>query len=108
MCDKVVSKELFMLKYCLDRHKTQEMCDKAVGACLPALRLVPDWFIRNKMLEKHDNVAFTNDDIDFDDIVIVNGIGLVILMMIILMKMILLIFFLLDLLLGDNRKNMKC
>ena len=108
MCDKVVSKEPFMLKYCLDRHKTQEMCDKAVGVCLPALKPVPDWFIMNKMLEKHDNVAFTNDDIDFDDIVIANGIGLVILMMIILMKMILLISFLLDLLLGDNRKNMKC
>ena len=38
-CDKVVSKELVMLKYCHDRYKTQEMCDKAVDAYLPALNL---------------------------------------------------------------------
>ena len=34
MCDKVVSKDPFMLKFCLDRSNTQEMCDKAVDAFL--------------------------------------------------------------------------
>ena len=57
--NKVVSKETFMLKYCLDRHKIQEMCDKVVDACLPALKLAPDWFITNKMIEKHVSAAFT-------------------------------------------------
>ena len=33
MCDKVVSEDPFTLKCCLDRYKTQEMCDKAVDAC---------------------------------------------------------------------------
>ena len=37
---KVVSKEPFMLKYYLDKYKTQEMCDKAVDVCLPTLKLV--------------------------------------------------------------------
>ena len=68
MCDKVVSKEPFMLKCCLDRYETQELCDKAVDAYLPPLKFVPDWFVTNKMLGKHENVVFSNDDIDLDDI----------------------------------------
>ena len=42
MCDKVVPKDPFLLKYCPDKHKTQEMCDKAVDSCLLALKFVPD------------------------------------------------------------------
>ena len=54
-----------MLKYCLDRYKTQEMCDKAVDEFLPALKFVPDWFITNKMLEKLIDALFVNDDVIF-------------------------------------------
>ena len=54
-----------MLKYCLDRYKTQEMCDKAVDEFLPALKFVPDWFITNKMLEKLNDALFVNDDVIF-------------------------------------------
>ena len=54
-----------MLKYCLDRYKTQEMCDKAVDEFLPALKFVPDWFVTNKILEKLNDVLFVNDDIIF-------------------------------------------
>ena len=43
MCDKVVSKDPFMLKYYLNRYKTQEMC-KVVSDFLPALKFVPDCF----------------------------------------------------------------
>ena len=68
MCDKVVSEEPFMLRYCLNSYKTQEMCTKAVNACLLALKFFPDWFVTNKMLEKRDNVVFFNGDIDLDDI----------------------------------------
>ena len=46
MCDKAVSNNSFTLKYCLDRNKTQEMCDKAIDALLPALKFVPDWFVK--------------------------------------------------------------
>ena len=68
MCNKVTSEEPFILNYCLGRYKTRDMCGKAVDACLPTLKFVPDWFITNKILEKVDNLVFCNDDIDFDDI----------------------------------------
>ena len=42
MCDKFVSKDPFILKYCLDRYKTQEMCDKAIIVGLSVLTFVPD------------------------------------------------------------------
>ena len=38
----VMSGNPFMLNYCLDRFKTQEMCNKAVDFCLLALNFVPD------------------------------------------------------------------
>ena len=41
MCEKGVSEEDFMLKYCLDRYKAQEMRNKIV-VCLPALKFVVD------------------------------------------------------------------
>ena len=40
MCSKVVSENSFMLKYCLDRYKIQEMFDKAVYASLPKLKFI--------------------------------------------------------------------
>ena len=42
MCDKVVFEDPLMLKYCLDKYKTQEMCDKAADDFLPALKFVPE------------------------------------------------------------------
>ena len=59
MCNKVVSKEPFILKHCLDRYKTQEIGVKAVDNFLPTLKLVPDWFVMN--------AVFSIDDIDLDD-----------------------------------------
>ena len=59
-CDKVVSKEPFMLKYCPYKYKTQEKCDKAVDFYLIILKFVPDWFVTNKMLEKLRNSIFSN------------------------------------------------
>ena len=40
-----------MLKYCLGRYKTKEICDKAIDAFLPVLKFIPDWFVTNQMLE---------------------------------------------------------
>ena len=48
-----------MLKYCLDKFKSQEM-GKGV---LP--KFVPDWFVMNSMLKDLDNGVFFNDDIVF-------------------------------------------
>ena len=49
-----------MLKYCLNRYKTQEMCDEGADAFLPILKSVPDWFATNKILENLDNFVFFN------------------------------------------------
>ena len=62
MCDEFVSKDPFMLKYCLDRYKTQEMCDKEQ---LMLFYHVPDLFISSKMIKKLNYDLFCNDDIIF-------------------------------------------
>ena len=41
MSNKVVSENSFMLKYCVVDVRPN-MCDKAVDAFLPVLKLVPD------------------------------------------------------------------
>ena len=71
MCNKVVFEERFVLKYFLQRHEIQKLCDKAVDVCISALKFIPDWFVTNKMLQKVDDAVFSNDDIDFDDIVMI-------------------------------------
>ena len=68
MFDKAVSKETFLLKYCIDRYKTQEVCDKSVDTCLPLLKIILDCFVTNKMLEKLDNFVFSNGDTFFDGV----------------------------------------
>ena len=52
-----------MLKYCIDRYKTQEMCDKAVDDFLPTLKFVTDWFHTNKI--KLYSTLFGEEDIQF-------------------------------------------
>ena len=68
MNDKVVSKELFMLRYCPNKYKAQEMCDKAVDFYLITLKFVPNWFVANKMPEKLGNSVFDNVDLFFNDV----------------------------------------
>ena len=58
---KFFSKEPFELRYCLDRYKTQEICDEAVNAFLSILKLVSEWFVPN-------NVAFFSDDEDLNTV----------------------------------------
>ena len=41
------------------------MCDEAFDDCLAALKLIPDWFVTNKMLETLHAALPTNDDILF-------------------------------------------
>ena len=42
-----------MLKNCLDRYKTQEICDKTGVDFLPILKFISDWFVTNNIMEKH-------------------------------------------------------
>ena len=62
MSEKVVSEDPFLVKHCLDRYNSQKSCDEAVDACIPLLKLRPDWFVMKNMIKKLDNV-FSNDDI---------------------------------------------
>ena len=71
ICDKVLFKEPFILKYYPDRYKLHKTCDKAVSFYLLALKCVSDWFALSKMIEKLDNAVFSDDytilsDTDFD------------------------------------------
>ena len=65
MCHKVVYEETFLIKYCHDKYKTQEMCDIAFDDFLLALKFVPNWFVTSNMIEKLDFALFSNDDIVF-------------------------------------------
>ena len=58
MCNKFICIEPFLLKYCLNRYKTQELCEKAINDFLPTLKFVPHWFatskkIKNLMMNYH-------------------------------------------------------
>ena len=37
-----------LLKYCLNRYKNLEKCDKAVDIFLPTLKFVPNWLLQVK------------------------------------------------------------
>ena len=68
LCDKIVSEDHFMLRYCHDKYKTQNVCDNAVYSCLLALENVTDWFATSKMIKKLDSVIFFDDYIVFGDL----------------------------------------
>lgn len=52
MWDRVVSEDPFMLEYCLNRYKTQKMCDEAVDDRLLPLKFVPDCFFTDNLKRK--------------------------------------------------------
>ena len=51
MCGKIISDDLFSIRYVPDQYKTQQMCDKAVDDCLAPLKFVLDWFVTSKMIK---------------------------------------------------------
>ena len=56
-----------MLKYCLDRYKTQVTWDEAVDNISRTLKFVPNWFVLSKIIVKNYNTLFADDDILFFD-----------------------------------------
>ena len=65
--DKVVREDPFILKYCHNKYKAQEMCDRVVDPSLLALKFVPDWFVTNKMIKKLDSTVFSDNYLVFGD-----------------------------------------
>ena len=44
MRDRTIFDDTFILVYCLDKCKTQRMCDEAAEDCLASLKCIPSWF----------------------------------------------------------------
>ena len=65
MCNSVIFKDSFSIRYIPDQYKTQQMLDEAVDNCLDTLKFSPDCFVTSKMLEKLDNALHAYDDILF-------------------------------------------
>ena len=51
MCDRVVSKDHFLIIYCPDKYTTQKMCDEAVDDSLAALKLTLNCFVTSKTIK---------------------------------------------------------
>ena len=68
MCDKVISKEPFVLNIALIDKKKPKTCEKAIYSYLLALIFVPGWFVTSKLIEKLGNAVFSNDEIVFGDV----------------------------------------
>ena len=69
MCDRVVSKDHFLIVYCPDKYITQKMADKAVDDFLAALKLTPNWIVTSKMIKEFftalhadENILYFNED----------------------------------------------
>ena len=57
----------FLIVYCPYKYITQKMSDKAVGDSLAALKLIPDWFVTNKMIKKLYTDLYAGDGLLFFD-----------------------------------------
>ena len=62
MCDKIISENPFMLKYCPDKYMTQKMCYEAVDDFLPKLNFVPDWFVTGKIIKKFFTALYADEN----------------------------------------------
>ena len=52
ICNLAVSLYFQFIVYCLYKYITQKMCDETVNDSLVALKLIPDWFVTSKMINK--------------------------------------------------------
>ena len=63
ICNKAIENDPYNLKFVPDRFKTQKMCDQAVKEDSSSLKFVPDWFVtREWMLMQYDD--YYDDDED--------------------------------------------
>ena len=52
ICDIVVPLYSSLIIYFPDQYISQSMCDEAVDDSLAALELIPDWFVKSKIIKK--------------------------------------------------------
>lgn len=60
MCDKAVSEDPLMLKYCHDNYKTQIMYI-SYWFWSDRIKIVLDWLVTINMIEKLDSAVFSDD-----------------------------------------------
>ena len=53
MCDKVISKDPFLLTYYLNRYNIHKTYDKIIDDFLLTLKFVADWFVTNKITKNY-------------------------------------------------------
>ena len=63
MCNSIICKDPFSIRYVRDQYKTHQMCDKTGDSCLAALKFVPDWFVTSKMIKKPFNAFYVDENI---------------------------------------------
>ena len=80
MCDRAVSDDPFLIVYCPNIHIAQKMCAETVDDSA-ALKLIPDWFVTNKMIKilftalyADESILYINED-SGDAIFNSNGMG---------------------------------
>ena len=118
--DRVVSEDPSLTVYCPDKYITQRISDEAVDVSLAESKLIPDWFVASKMLEKLYTALFTDENtFYFNKIllmlhfvmmkwVFLMKVLIILILIIILMRMILMLLFLSDFWLGIlDLKNAK-
>lgn len=66
--DKVFSEDTFMLNYCLDRPWGTKKCVIKLLIFFTNIKIYPWLDPHDKMFKKLNDVAFSNDDIQLDDI----------------------------------------
>ena len=62
-CVRVVSENPFLIVYCPNKYKTQRMCVEAVDDSLAALKLIPDFFVTCKIIQKLYTALYTDKNI---------------------------------------------
>ena len=82
MCDRIISDDIFSLRYLPDQYKTQQMCDKVVDDFLAALKSVSNWLVTSKMIKilftalcADKNILYFNEE-SSNLVFICNGMGI--------------------------------
>ena len=61
--DRAVSEDPFLIVYCPNRYINEKMCDEAADDSVGILKLIPDWFVRSKMVKKLFTALYADENI---------------------------------------------
>ena len=68
MCNEVVRREPYTLRFIPDHFKAKEMCDKAIKEDPSSFQFVPDWFVTQEQINRwYDDYYDVDSDDDDED-----------------------------------------